>query len=131
VKFDASKRVKVEVTISEEALAAGASWVVSVADRGRGIPDDRKSAVFERFATGMTGIKGFGLGLSIVKSIVDNYGGRIWVEDRVKGDFTKGTVFKIVLPKAHPAPSDAPTSSSSSRTPEPPSQDRSEEGPVS
>ena len=131
VKFDASKRVKIEVTISEEAMAAGASWVVSVADRGRGIPDDRKSAVFERFATGMTGIKGFGLGLSIVKSIVDNYGGRIWVEDRVKGDFTKGTVFKIVLPKAHPAPSDAPTSSSSSRTPEPPSQDRSEEGPVS
>jgi len=114
VKFDSSKRVKIEVSIAEETTASGASWVISFADRGRGIPDDRKDAVFERFATGMTGIKGFGLGLSIVKSIVDKYGGRIWVEDRVKGDFTKGTVFKIVLPKARPQPSsDAPTSSPS------------------
>ncbi|HJX04969.1 MAG TPA: GAF domain-containing protein, partial [Thermoplasmata archaeon] len=64
VKFDSSKRVKIEAFIAEETTASGASWVVSVADRGRGIPDDRKNAVFERFATGMTGIKGFGLGLS-------------------------------------------------------------------
>ena len=127
VKFDSSKRVRVEVMIAEEASASGASWVVSVVDRGRGIPDDRKNTVFERFATGVTGIKGFGLGLSIVKSIVDKYGGRIWVEDRVKGDFTKGTVFKIVLPKAYPNPSKAPTSSPSSKTPEPPSQGRNGE----
>ena len=102
-KFDSSRRVRIDVTISEETTAQGAFWVVSIADRGRGIPDDRKKVVFERFATGMTGIKGFGLGLSIVKSIVDKYRGRIWVEDRVKGDFTKGTVFKVMLPKsAHP-----------------------------
>lgn len=132
VKFDSAYRVRVEATIEEENTASGASWVVSVADRGRGIPDDRKGAVFERFATGVTGIKGFGLGLSIVRSIVDKFGGRIWVEDRIKGDFTKGTVFKIVLPKASPpASSEAVTSSPSSKTPEPPSQARSEEEPVS
>jgi GAF domain-containing protein len=113
LKFDSSKRVRVDVTISEEVTSLGSSWIVSVIDRGRGIPDDRKQVVFERFATGMTGIKGFGLGLSIVKSIVDKFGGRIWVEDRVGGDFTKGTVFKIKLPKA-PNPSDP------GRTPEPP-----------
>jgi len=61
----------------------------------------------------MTGVKGFGLGLSIVKSIVDKFGGRIWVEDRVGGDFTKGTVFKIKLPKA-------PNPSGPERTPGPP-----------
>jgi PAS domain S-box-containing protein len=121
IKFDSSKRVRVDVMISEETAAQGQFWVVSVADRGRGIPDDRKKVVFERFATGMTGIKGFGLGLSIVKSIVDKYGGRVWVEDRVKGDFTKGTLFKIMLPKA-PAPGEQvrPTTSASGRTPEPP-----------
>ena len=50
----------------------------------------------------MTGIKGFGLGLSIVGAVVEKVGGRIWVEDRIKGDFSKGTVFKIALPKANP-----------------------------
>ena len=100
VKFDTSNRVRVDVTIGEESTPEGNSWIVSVADRGRGIPDDRKKVVFERFATGMTGIKGFGLGLSIVSAIVDKFNGRIWVEDRVKGDPSKGTVFKIMLPKA-------------------------------
>ncbi len=102
VKFDSSKRVRVDVHVAEENTPQGDTWIVSVVDRGRGIPDDRKKAVFERFATGITGIKGFGLGLSIVSSIVSKYGGRIWVEDRVPGDFSKGTVFKISLPKAAP-----------------------------
>jgi len=102
VKFDTSRRVRVDVSIEEEVTTQGDSWVISVTDRGRGIPDDRKKIVFERFATGMTGIKGFGLGLSIVSAAVAKYGGRIWVEDRVKGDFSKGTVFKIMLPKSKP-----------------------------
>jgi len=102
VKFDTAKRVKVDLSISEDRTPKGDYWVISITDRGRGIPDDRKRAVFERFATGMTGIKGFGLGLSIVSTVVEKYGGRIWVEDRVKGDFTKGAVFKITFPKALP-----------------------------
>jgi len=100
VKFDSAKRVKVDVTTNEDKSPQGEFWVISVIDRGRGIPDDRKRTVFERFATGMTGIKGFGLGLSIVSTIVEKYDGRIWVEDRVKGDFSKGAVFKVMLHKA-------------------------------
>ena len=107
VKFDISPRVRVDVMIDDEVSPQGNSWLISVADRGRGIPDDRKSIVFERFATGVTGIKGFGLGLSIVSAIVERYGGRIWVEDRIKGDASKGTVFKILLPKCD-APQAAP-----------------------
>jgi len=102
VKFDQSKRVRAHVSVTSEQVTNGDFWLVSVSDRGRGIPDDRKTAVFERFATGETGIKGFGLGLSIVRAIVDGFGGRIWVEDRVEGDFTQGAVFKILLPKAEP-----------------------------
>jgi PAS domain S-box-containing protein len=102
VKFDTSTRVRVEVNIEDEAAPQGDSWLISVVDHGRGIPDDRKNVVFERFATGVTGVKGFGLGLSIVSAIVKKYGGRIWVEDRVKGDASKGTVFKIMLPKCKP-----------------------------
>jgi len=115
VKFDVSQRARADVNIAEESSSQGEFWVVSVTDRGRGIPDDRKKVVFERFATGLTGVKGFGIGLSIVSALVDKYGGRIWVEDRVKGDFTKGSVFKIALPKPKTAAtgqvSDGPTAS--------------------
>lgn len=104
VKFDTAKMVRVEVTIDEMKDTRGEFWVVSVTDRGRGIPDDRKKTVFERFATGATGVKGFGLGLSIVETIVEKLQGRIWVEDRVRGDFSKGAVFKVMLQKAAPPP---------------------------
>jgi len=100
VKFDTSKTVRVDITIGEETTSKGAYWVLAISDRGRGIPDDRKKVVFERYASGMSGMKGFGLGLSIVSAIVGRCGGRIWVEDRVKGDFSKGAVFKVRLPKA-------------------------------
>ncbi|MHA1376100.1 MAG: sensor histidine kinase, partial [Promethearchaeota archaeon] len=59
-------------------------------DNGIGIPDEKKQLVFERGNREIKGSKGMGLGLSIVKKILDSYQGKIWVENRVKGDFTKG-----------------------------------------
>ncbi len=32
-----------------------------------------------------------------VKTLVDSYGGRVWVEDRIKGDHTKGARFVVML----------------------------------
>ena len=39
-----------------------------------------------------------GLGLYLVKSLVESYGGRVWVEDRIAGDHTKGARFVVMLP---------------------------------
>lgn len=100
VKFDPSDRVQVDVSVESESISENDYWLVSIADRGRGIPDDRKKTVFERFATGMTGVKGFGLGLSIVSTMVEKFDGKVWVEDRLEGDHSKGAVFKVLLPKA-------------------------------
>ena len=44
--------------------------------------------------------KGMGLGLYLVKSLVDSYGGSVWVEDRVPGDHTQGARFVVMLPAA-------------------------------
>ncbi len=41
-----------------------------------------------------------GVGLSIVKRIIDNFKGNIWVEDRIKGDYSKGSNFIVLLPEA-------------------------------
>lgn len=57
-------------------------------DNGRGIRDERKS------------IMGMGLGLSLVKKIINSYNGKIWVEDRFKGDFKKGSNFIFLIPEA-------------------------------
>jgi signal transduction histidine kinase len=45
-------------------------------------------------------VKGSGPGLYLVKSLVEGYGGRVWVEDRVHGDHTKGARFVVMLPAA-------------------------------
>ncbi|BAI60126.1 putative histidine kinase [Methanocella paludicola SANAE] len=69
-----------------------------VEDDGPGIPDDLKPRIFTRRIHSGARTRGSGLGLFIVKSLVDSYGGRVWVEDRVKGDHTKGARFVVMLP---------------------------------
>ena len=39
-------------------------------------------------------------GPTLVKKIVESYNGEIWVEDKIKGDFTKGSNFVLMIPKA-------------------------------
>ncbi len=73
---------------------------VSVEDDGPGIPDDLKDRIFNRMLKGTTRAKGTGLGLYLVRSLVESYGGRVWVEDRVPGDHRKGAKFVVMLPVA-------------------------------
>ncbi len=71
---------------------------VMVEDDGPGIPDDFKGRIFNRMLSGTTKAKGMGLGLYLVKSLVDSYGGQVWVEDRIQGDYSKGARFVVMLP---------------------------------
>jgi heavy metal sensor kinase len=75
--------------------------VITVADTGRGIPPEDLPHIFERFfrrsaKTADRTASGFGLGLSIVKWIVDSHGGRI----EAKSEVGKGTEFIVRLPMA-------------------------------
>jgi len=76
----------------------GRCYRVSVEDDGPGIPDDFKLRIFNRMLKGTNKAKGMGLGLYLVKTLVDSYNGRVWVEDRVPGDHTKGAKFVVTLP---------------------------------
>jgi len=71
---------------------------VMIEDNGPGIPDDLKCMVFNRMLRGPTSVQGMGLGLYLVKSLVESYGGRVWVGDRVSGDHPKGARFVVMLP---------------------------------
>ena len=72
---------------------------LEVADTGVGIPTADQAHIFEKFyraSNAPKGTPGTGRALAIVKSIVDNHLGRIWVELAVG----KGTKFTVVLPGA-------------------------------
>ncbi len=73
---------------------------IDIKDRGEGIPDKIKEKVFHRLFRARSKIKtqGTGLGLYIVKTIIETFNGKIWVEDRVKDDHTQGAKFIIELP---------------------------------
>ena len=73
---------------------------LSVEDTGPGIADSLKPVIFERFSRGDTKKPGKGLGLYIIKSLIDRYGGTIRVEDRVPGVFNKGAAIRFTLAKA-------------------------------
>ncbi len=74
----------------------------SVSDTGRGIPSEYLPRIFEQFfrLPGQGKETGAGLGLSIVKEIVEAHGGTVGVESTVG----KGTIFTITLRKAGPIP---------------------------
>lgn len=73
---------------------------VSVVDTGPGIPDDMKKVVFARFKRGSGKVSGKGLGLYIVRSLIEHYGGRVWVEDRVPGVPGTGTAILFTLKRS-------------------------------
>ncbi len=95
--------LSVDITI-EPVLQDGRKYYqVSVADDGPGIPDDLKKKIF-RFVDAATGTPGRrGLGLFIVRALVHSYGGKAWVEDRVPGDYRRGSRFVVLLPTAEHA----------------------------
>lgn len=74
---------------------------IQVADRGGGIPQEELDAIFEPFYRGATAqayqVRGSGLGLTLVKEIVESHGGSV----RVESEEGQGTTFTVRLPSAN------------------------------
>jgi len=97
-KYTNEKEVQVGFAVDEVVEKGTPFYRIAVSDHSHGIPDEQKSSLFTRY---LKSARGSGLGLSIVHALVsDRYQGKITVRDRVKGDYTKGTVMEILLPKA-------------------------------
>ena len=87
-------------TVTISSRSEGGYALITVADTGLGIPPDEIAHVFERFRRVRSGaaqsIAGTGLGLTIVKQIVEMHGGKIWVESAVG----HGSAFHFTIPLA-------------------------------
>lgn len=84
---------KVEVSCVDQ----GESYLFTVKDNGLGIKEEYFQKIFVIFQRlhAKEEFQGTGIGLAIVKKIVDNLGGKIWLESK----FGEGTVFYFILPK--------------------------------
>lgn len=81
---------------------------IRVVDRGGGIPDDDLETIFHRYQRSRSGLErgatGSGLGLSIVREIVELHGGKVWAESR-EGE---GSTFCVRLPLTVTGPDRSP-----------------------
>jgi signal transduction histidine kinase len=100
VKYDPSRDVSIDIDVDNIVREGQVFWRTRVIDRGKGIPDAEKQRIFERFHRLDQVVSGTGLGLYVAKFITEAGGGRIWAEDRVQGDHTKGTVLVVLMKKA-------------------------------
>jgi len=91
VNFNDKEVGLVEIGVEE----ADDFYTFSVKDNGQGIPKEYHEKIFNTFTTLGYQEKSTGMGLSIVKRVLDLYGGDIWLESEV----TKGTTFYFTIPK--------------------------------
>ncbi|MCK9307328.1 MAG: PAS domain S-box protein [Methanoculleus sp.] len=90
--------VEVTISVREEEDTV----LVTVADNGPGIPDDLKPRLFERNQRGATKKSGKGLGLYIVRMLVERYTGSVRAGDRVPGHPEEGAAVTLTLPRYRP-----------------------------
>jgi PAS domain S-box-containing protein len=102
VKYDPHDEVEIEVDAERVVEDGRHWWRVCISDRGHGVPEEKKALLFQKYVRLRPDAKtpGAGLGLSICRALVDKFGGRIWVEDRVPGKSELGARFCVTLPAA-------------------------------
>jgi len=85
-----------EITVRAETTVQGL-LEISVSDTGPGIIDAMKPLVFDRFMQDRRKRSSYGLGLHIVKMLVESYGGTVWADDRIAGEPQKGAAIRFTL----------------------------------
>ena len=89
-KFTQEGRIVLKLDINEERQEA----IFAIEDTGCGIPLEKQPHIFERFEKLHEGVQGAGLGLSICQLIIENIGGKIWIDS----SYTNGTRFVFTHP---------------------------------
>jgi CheY-like chemotaxis protein len=95
---NAAKYTRDQVTLTCRLSDDGATFRISVKDNGVGISEEERQKIFEAFYQSMDNKPGTGIGLSIVKSLVEVHHGRIELQSQLG----QGSEFTLVLPLTQP-----------------------------
>ena len=100
IVYNRNETVQINVIISEVIENSIKYAKLEFKDNGIGIDDTRKDKIFQKIHRKSKRSKGMGLGLSLVAKLIDLCDGKIWVEDRIELDYSKGSNFIIQIPIA-------------------------------
>jgi signal transduction histidine kinase len=92
-----NKPITIDIRVNGQTENGKKCYRVTIEDNGPGIPDDRKKTIFERHVSRQKGYSS-GIGLSLVRAIIEDLHGKVWVQDRIPGDYRQGSRFVVLLP---------------------------------
>jgi PAS domain S-box-containing protein len=100
VRYNKEEEVKIKIAISKTAQNNKKYIKLEFKDNGIGIDDDLKKQIFQLNNKKSSSTKGMGLGLSLVAKLIQLCEGKIWVENRIKDDYSQGSNFIVLFPEA-------------------------------
>lgn len=98
IKHSDKALVKIKISLSMVMEDDKEFYRIEISDNGPGIPDSLKPVIFDKLNSENERQRKKGLGLYLVRTLVDDYDGKVRVEDNVPGDPGMGSRFIILLP---------------------------------
>jgi PAS domain S-box-containing protein len=89
---------KVSISVKADLTEEGDMVRIEFLDRAPAPPDDMKDEIFRRTGMAKEKFAGKGLSLAVVDRFVEDLGGSVWVENRVKSNPAKGTKYVLLIP---------------------------------
>ena len=100
VQYNNNYNIVINIKLSHYVENGTKYLKIEFIDNARGILDAEKRAILEKGFNKNRRSQGLGIGLSLVKKIIEGYKGKIWVENRVPEDYSKGSNFILLIPIA-------------------------------
>ncbi|MFX1370604.1 MAG: ATP-binding protein [Promethearchaeota archaeon] len=100
IKYNYNELVKITIEITKSVRIPKNYIKIEFKDNGMGITDEKKKVIFQKGLKKDNKVRGMGIGLSLVKKIIESYNGEIWVENRIQNDYSKGSNFIVEIPEA-------------------------------
>ncbi|MFX0029412.1 MAG: ATP-binding protein [Candidatus Hermodarchaeota archaeon] len=99
IKYNQNLTIEIQINILKQVINLRKYIKLEFKDNGIGIFDENKESIFQKGFKRDRKVRGMGIGLSLVKKIIESYDGRIWVENRIKDDYEQGSNFILLIPE--------------------------------
>ncbi|UCC19487.1 MAG: PAS domain S-box protein [Promethearchaeota archaeon] len=100
IKYNQNQPITVQIDICRTSDGKNNYIKMDFKDNGIGILDENKESIFQKGYKKDKRVRGLGIGLSLVKKIIESYNGKIWVENRIDNDYSQGSNFVVEIPEA-------------------------------